>query len=173
MNDVPKVGKGSPRGPRWFLTGAHELQMTMDAEDSIVGPGGIITRKRGKRILFTKQRKPRVFISRSHELNSDNPTGLDRNASEFWGVFKTDDQKVIDFLRNHEHFMYEQRNEAINVKKMQIVELDWDPGKLPAGPGNEVKGLAKPDAPGTESPEPEESRAARQGARVADMTGKK
>lgn len=161
---APRVGVGSPKGRRYFISGDPELSITVKPQDIIVGENGRERPQKAIRILFVKGVKPRRLRGTGY-LGTDNPDGTDRNDNVYWGTYSTDDEAIIDFLRRHEFYKNTaQDNKLERGLHLRIKELDWNPDELPKGEGVSVKGIQEPEK--VETPAPEEGQAARPKARM-------
>lgn len=176
---VKEVGPESKPGPRWFVSGCGEMKITMRPEKMERDPqSGQLFKTPGVYITFERRNKPNEFIGDGH-LGNLNPSGKDLNSNRVWGVCELDTTKKedavkADFLRRHPHYLHVQTNEAFDVPKLKIIELDWDPAVLPSGAwisGSAVTRHPRIARPGTETAPaaPQDSSAEPQAARVAPM----
>jgi hypothetical protein len=174
--EVPATGKSSPAGRRWFISKYPELTLTKKPADIIVSDNGKERPQKPQRIPFMKQMKPAHLKGTGllGRANADGGDGSDRNDSHFWGVFTTEDQEIIDWLRDHEYYRTTRQDNVLE-REMKLKELDWDPRAKPSDGGGlvarrtvaDLNGDPKNDAPQA----PEEGVAARPRTRV--MLGKK
>ena len=127
VNMQAEVGLGSPDGIRWFISRYPELTITRVAEDWIKDEQGKVHKVKGKDIAFAKEVKPRRLRGKG-DLSRDGD-GTDLNDSVYWGILKTDDPVVIDFLRKHEYYRGTAQDNKLD-RNMRLKELNWDPGAL-------------------------------------------
>lgn len=129
-----KVGAGSPAGTRWFVSRFPELSITVKPEDWQQDDNGKFHKVKGKYVRFKKEVKPRKL--RGSGFLETGGDGTDRNDSVFWGVVKIEDQKIIDFLRNHEFYKMTTQDNRLD-RNMKLKELSWNPDTL----GDRTSGL--------------------------------
>ena len=180
MSEAPAVGKGaSTDGLHYFVSGCGDLKITMSPQRRDRDPEGNVFEKKGEYIAFTRTNKPDRFIGGGY-MGNMNPSGMDLNRNRVYGIFVADGdtkegKKAIEFLRRHHSYLHVQNDELFDVDKLKIIELDWDPSKLPCGAwinggvvvrtDLSIKKPEGPAAPADVQPEP-------QVARVADMSKK-
>lgn len=163
----PRVGKGSPVGKRWFVTGCPEQTITMVPHKPKEGNEREV---KARRINFIKQVKP-SSLQGEGKLGSENHGHTDANDNPSWGVFIVEprakkegsrdlrveeDQETIDFLRDHEYYRHtHQDNVPTSGLMRRIKELDYDPRTLGAGTGRGVfargRNVEEATAAGTEA----------------------
>ena len=148
---TPKTGPGSKTGKRWFVSKFAELVITMVAEDFYLHKGQEVKQK-ARRLQFKKAILPRRLRGQGYNGTTNGARG-DLNSSVYWGVYATNDQEVIDFLRQHEYFRTTPQDNKVHAE-MRLKELDWNPDTLERGDGVSVNARAlspedESDAPPT------------------------
>lgn len=179
---APRVGKGSPVGKRWFVTGCPNQTITILPHKPKEGNE---REQKARRINFISQVKP-ASLQGEGKLGSHNHTGTDSNENPAWGVFVVEpkvkkegkdlrvdqDQETIDFLREHEYYLTTHQDNTPTAGLMRkIKELDYDPRTLGAGVGRGVfaRGHNQTEAPAPETEAPADKPASAGKARVATM----
>ena len=153
---APRVGKGSPAGGRWFVTGSPEMTITVKPQDIIVSDTGKERAQKPVRIAFLRQAKPQKFIG-SGMLGRANQgegggDGTDRNQPHMWGVYYTDNPAVLAFLREHEMYQKTLQDNVPEINlHLKIKELDWDPRAIPGAGDHTVRRF---EAPSNEATDP-------------------
>ena len=157
-----EVGPGSLKGKRWFVSYASAQIFVMRAHGGYDEDTGMPLNRKGKSLSFLAKRKPRHLWGRGF-AGAENLDG-DRNLGILWGVYATDNQKEIDFLRTREQYTKttQDNNVDTNVRPL-LKEFAFDPsptvavdtGKVVARSGKPAPAApaAASGAPGDEHPD--------------------
>lgn len=189
--EAPETGKGSPSGPRWFVSKNPSLVLEVVAEKILDAEGN---KPPHVRVFFKSEEKSEIHVGMGY-LGTRNKNGSDLNANLKYGVHfvidpgprpkdgyeddkdevradwrrtakeKDIDRKVIDHIRSI--YMYRnspQDNRYRNTAR--LTELNWDPTEIRKMENRMVvQGGYKPMARPPEDNAPEETRAERTSSR--------
>ncbi len=155
---VPAVGKGSLKGPRWFVSRNPGLTLEVIAEQDG-------NRAKFIRVGFKSEDKSPLHVG-DGRLGSRNTLGTDTNSNRRYGVYfimdpgpapkdgykgdedlvkdnrgieqeswtrtaeeKADDRRIIDHFRKTHLYRNTPQNNAYVVTG-RLIELDWDPAEI-------------------------------------------
>ena len=170
---APVVGKGSPRGMRYFTSRWSEFVQEIIPEHKSNPETG--ERKPFLRVAFEKRAKPDMLVG-DGMLGSRNKSGSDTNANLYYSRLeimdpgpepKTEAEKkerldhdlpaefndeenrnrlIIDTLRRSDNYKKTPQNNEFEVTA-KLKELDWDPSELGAASNRYIKaGTSRPIA---------------------------
>ena len=169
---VPVVGKGSPKGPRWFVSKNPGLVLEVKPERYPDRDGN---RAPFIRISFKSEVKSELHVGEGH-LGTRNKLGSDTNANRHYGLFaivdpgpapkggyeddgdevredhrrtaeeKAEDRLVVDHIRRTYMYRHTPQDNQYRVTG-RLIELDWDPAEIRTYVGGIViPGMGKPMA---------------------------
>ncbi len=178
---APAIGKGSPAGPRWFVSKNPGLVLEVvkqvypkdgeaalphirvgfkseDKSDLHIGDGRLGTRY-GLFFVMDPGPKPKDGYKDDDELVEDGK-GLPNEAWTRTAEQKAEDRKVIDHIRNIYMYRNTPQDNQYRVTG-RLIELNWDPSEIRTYVnGMVIPGMNKPMARPPLAGAPEDARAA-------------